>query len=338
MTATETATRGTRAPGTTMKAAAIDRFGPPSVIKLHTLPIPRLGPHDVLIALHSAGVGVWDAGLRRGRWASGKERFPLVLGADGAGIVADRGPRVRRFKVDDRVWAYEFANAKGGFYAEYVAVNADSVGHAPRSLDLLQAGAAAVTGLTAYEGIGHLRLAEGETVLIFGATGAVGTLAIQFARHRGARVVATATGSDASALAKRLGAEDVVDSRNSDCVHRLQALAPEGIDAVLALAGGDDFERCLAVVRHGGRVAYPHGVDPEPRPRRYVRAHAYDAVADPRRFADLGALTDEIRLKVPIAAHYPLAEADRAHQRLEQGRVLGRIVLEVAGGGKADRR
>jgi len=88
-----------------MKAAAIDRFGPPEVLTLHTLPIPQLDPGEVLIALHAAGVSGWDAELRAGEYATGKERFPLVPGTDGAGIVAARGNRVRRFDVDDRVWS-----------------------------------------------------------------------------------------------------------------------------------------------------------------------------------------------------------------------------------------
>ena len=160
---------------TTMRAAAIDQFGPSKVLTLHTLPTPKSGSGEVLIAMHAAGVGVWDAEARKGSYASGRERFPLVLGTDGAGVVVDRGARVRRHDVDDRVWAYEFSNPKGGFYAEYVAVNAERVGRVPRRLNLLQAGAAAVTGLTALQGVDdHLQVKEDETVLIFGAAGAVG--------------------------------------------------------------------------------------------------------------------------------------------------------------------
>jgi len=125
-----------------MKAAAIDRPGPPSVLTLHELARPEPGPNEVLIALHASGIGVWDADIRKGWWPSGRPKYPLVLGTDGAGIVAAKGSRVRRFEIGDRVWAYEFANRKGGFYAEYVTVNAEHVARVPRRLDLLQAGAA----------------------------------------------------------------------------------------------------------------------------------------------------------------------------------------------------
>jgi NADPH2:quinone reductase len=329
MTTTRAAVSKPSTVPTVMEAAAIDRFGPPSVLRTHSLPMPKVGPHEVLIALHAAGVGIWDAKTRDGTWATGDERFPLVLGADGAGIVVARGARVRRFQADDRVWAYAYGNRKGGFYAEYVAVKAEHVGRVPQRLDLLEAGAAAVTGLTALQGIDRLRLDVGATVLIFGGTGAVGTLAIQFARARQARVLATASGQDGAALVTELGAEAAIDARQDAAAERLRALAPNGLDAVLALAGGKALERCLALVHAGGRVAYPNGVEPEPQSRQGVRVVGYDATVNPRKFAELERAAEEARLRVPIAAVYPLSEAAKAHARLEQGHVLGRIVLQV---------
>jgi NADPH:quinone reductase len=314
----------------TMKAAAIDRFGPPEVLTLHTLPIPQPGAGEVLIALHAAGVGVWDADIRKGTYRAGKERFPLVLGTDGAGIVAAKGARVRRFDIDDRVWAYEFANPKGGFYAEFVAVKAEHVGSAPRRLDLLEAGAAAVTGLTALQGVdNHLELRDGETVLIFGATGAVGTLAAQFARARGARVIGTATGTEAIDLITGLGAGATIDGHSEDAAEQLREVAPEGLDAVLALVGGDSLEQCLDLVHSGGRVAYPNGVEPEPKRRRGVRLVAYDAVAGPREFDELDRAVEEAELRVVIAGVYPLERAAEAHERVERGHVMGRVVLRI---------
>jgi NADPH:quinone reductase len=314
----------------TMKAAAIDRFGPPEVLTLHTLPIPQPGAGEVLIALHAAGVGVWDTDIRKGTYRAGKERFPLVLGADGAGIVAAKGARVRRFDIDDRVWAYEFANPKGGFYAEFVAVKAEHVGSAPRRLDLLEAGAAAVTGLTALQGIdNHLEVRDGETVLIFGATGAVGTLAVQFARARGARVIGTATGTDGINLLTSLGADETIDGHSEDAAEQLREVAPEGLDAVLALVGGDSLEQCLDLVHSGGRVAYPNGVEPEPKRRRGVRLVAYDAVAGPREFDELDRAVEEAELRVVISGVYPLERAAEAHERVERGHVMGRVVLRI---------
>jgi NADPH:quinone reductase-like Zn-dependent oxidoreductase len=169
-------------------------------------------------------------------------------------------------------------------------------------------------------------------VLVFGATGAVGTLAVQFARRGSARVLATASGRAAQALVKRLGAQAVIDARRAGAVEELRALAPRGLDAVLALAGGESLERCLNLVRPGGRVAYPNGVEPEPRKRPRVRRVSYDAEASPEQFARLARAADQVRLRVPAAAAYPLAQAARAHARVEKGRVVGRIVLHIRGG------
>lgn len=328
MVTAKTAKQKTLGAGLTMKAAAIDRFGPPRVLKLHTLPVPRPGPKQVLIAVYAAGVGVWDASVRDGSWRPyGRPKFPLVLGTDGAGVVIEKGNGVRRFRVGDRVYAVDYS---GGFYAEFVATDAQNTTRVPRRLDWLEAGAALVPGLTALQGIDdHLRIRRGETVLVYGASGSVGTLAIQFAKRLRARVLATASGSDAAALVRQLGADEVFDPRAGKATEKLRSLAPDGIDAVLALAGSPVLEKCLDLVRPRGRVAYPNGVEPEPRRSRKVHMIAYDAEAGPRQFARLERAVTEARLRVPIAAKYPLAQAAKAHTRIERGHILGRIVLQI---------
>jgi NADPH:quinone reductase len=317
---------------TTMKAAAIDRFGPPSAITLHTMPVPEPDPHEVLIEIHAAGVGSWDESIRDGSWKPpGRTKFPMVLGTDGAGVVVATGSRARRFRVGDRVYAYESMNKKGGFYAEYVAVDQRRAARVPRRLDLLQAGACAVTALTAEQGVEAADVRKGQTVLIFGASGAVGSLAVQFARARGARVIATASGQSAARVVKRLGAHAVVDARRRDVAERLRKLAPVGIDVALAFAGGDELERCLDFVRDGGRIAHPNGIEPEPKQRKHFRIRTYDAVADPREFARLARAIDRARLRVPIAGQYPLRSAAAAH-RAQRRHVVGRMVLRVRKG------
>jgi len=292
-----------------MKAIAVSRFGPPSALKLHQLPVPRPGPHEVLIELDTIGVGSWDASIRNGSWRKpGPAHFPLVPGTDGAGTVVAKGSRVRRFKVGDKVYAYEFGNRQGGFYAEFAVADADHVGHVPRSLTLLQAGAVATTGLTALQGITALKLRRGETVLIFGASGAVGTMAVQFAAQRGARVIATASGKQAQNLVRALGADVVIDAR-AEIPAALRRAAPAQIDAVLALAGGEELERCLDFVRTGGRVVHPNGIEPVPKPRPSLHIKSFDAVASPRAFAQLHRALAAKHIRVPVAATYPLGKA-----------------------------
>jgi NADPH:quinone reductase-like Zn-dependent oxidoreductase len=243
--------------------------------------------------------------------------------------VVAKGSRARRFHIGDRVYAYEFGNRQGGFYAQFAAARAEHVARVPKGLDLEEAGAAATTGLTALQGVRALRLRPGSKVLVFGASGAVGTMAVQFAAAQRAAVIATASGKAAARLVASLGASAVIDARRATAVDELRRLAPEGLDAVLALAGGDELERLLAFVRPGGRVVYPNGVEPAPRKRRGLRVESYDGEASPAEFAKLNRALTRNGARVPIAASYPLARAAEAHRRLEGDHVLGRIVLKV---------
>jgi NADPH:quinone reductase len=314
----------------TMKAAAIDRFGPPSVLRLYELPVPKPRPHEVLIAVHTAGIGSWDTSIRDGSWRRpGPPKFPWVPGVDGAGTVVAKGARVRRLAVGDIVYAYEFGNSQGGFYAEFAVAAAEYVARVPKRLDLRAAGAVATTGLTAMQGIDKLDLRSGHTVLIFGASGAVGTVAVQLAAQRGAHVIATASGKAAQRFVKQLGAKQSIDARSIESIEQLRKLAPDGLDRLLALAGGKALERCLDFVHPKGRVVHPNGIEPVPAQRRTFRVRSFDAVASPREFAKLQRRIDTGRVRVPIAATYPLARAADAHRRLERGHVLGRMVFGV---------
>jgi len=317
----------------TMKAAAIDRFGPPSVLKLIDLPTPEPEADQIVIAVHTAGVGGWDAEIRAGEWPppGPRKRFPMVLGLDGAGTVVAKGSRVRRFAIGDRVWAYDSENA--GFSAQYVAVDAENAGRVPKRMTLRAAGAGSATALTAFQGVAdHAEVRDGQTVLVFGATGAVGTLAVQFAAARGARVIATATGRKATDLVRKLGARVAIDARSRDAMAELQLAAPGGIDVVLAFAGGRSLERMLDLVSRGGRIVYPNGVEPVPEKRSGVRLISYDAEGGVEAFTRLTRASEQARLKVPIAASFPLARAADAHRRVKQGHVLGRVVLAVRRG------
>jgi NADPH:quinone reductase-like Zn-dependent oxidoreductase len=315
----------------TMRAAAIDRFGGPEVLAMHTLPVPEIGDVEVLIAVHTAGVGIWDADMRGGWLPDGKKpRFPVVLGTDGSGHIAQVGSRVRRFKIGDPVYAYSFGNPKGGFYAEYVAVSAEKVAHKPSTLDLEHAGAIGTTGLTALQGIDvALGVKKGESVIIHGATGGVGTLALQFAKLRGARVLATATSNDGVALVRGLGGDAAVDGKRENITDAARKFATEGVDAVFAASGGEALERCIDALRKGGRVAYPNGVEPEPKKRAGIEIVAYDGTPGVREFEHLNKAVDESKLQVPIAAAFKLEEAAKAHERVEEGHVFGKIVLRV---------
>src|SRR5687767_9991618 len=242
---------------TMMRAAAIDRFG--GEVTPHTLPVPQVGPDEILIRVESAGVGAWDPFEREGGFAKMlglKPTFPYVLGSDGAGTVEDVGENVSGFAKGDRVYAMALANSKGGFYAEYVAVKAADASKIPSTLTVAQAGVLPVDAITALRGLDDtLGLKPGESVLIFGASGGIGHLAVQLAKRMGARVFAVASGDDGVALAKRLGADAVVDGHTGDVIAAARRFAPAGLDAALLTAGGKAAERALEAVRDGGRVA-----------------------------------------------------------------------------------
>lgn len=314
----------------TMRAAAIDRFGGPEVLTIHTLPVPEIGTREILIAVHTAGVGTWDADIRGGWWPEGRPKFPIVLGTDSSGLVAKVGSQVRGFKPDDEVYAYSFANPKGGFYSEYVAVAATNVGHKPSRLKLKDAGAIGTTGLTALQGVELLGIRKRDPYLVFGASGGVGTLAVQFAKWKGGRILAVAAGKDGVRLVNELVKLDVaIDGKRDEIAEAVEKFAPDGLAGVIAFAGGEALDACVDRVRPGGRVVCPGGVEPAPKRRRGIEVDSYDAETGPEQFKRLNDAIEDCRLKVVISASFPLKDAAKAHERLASGHVIGKIVLDV---------
>ena len=146
---------------------------------------------------------------------------------------------------------------------------------------------------------------------------------------RGACVLATASGQDGIRFVRRLGADAAADGRHDDLAAAARRFAPDGVDAVLALAGGSALTQLLGTVKRGGRVAFPNGIEPAPRKRRGVKVIAYDGTPGVREFERLGRAIENARVKVPIAASYELEQAAAAHKRLAKGHVLGKIILRI---------
>src|SRR6516225_4845053 len=298
---------------TSMQAAAIDRFGGIETIHLQTLPVPDIGPDEVLIRVEVAGVGVWDAFEREGGFAQmfGIEpKFPYVLGSDGAGTIAAVGEQVERFKEGDRVYALALVNAKGGFYAQFVALKADNVSPIPKELPIEQAGAMPSDALTALQGLDDvLGLKQGESIMIFGASGGIGHLAVQLAKRMSARVLAVASGDDGVALVRRLGADAVLDGHKDDLVAAARQFASQGLDAVLLTAGGEAAEKALSTLRQGGRAAYPNGVQPIPKERAGIKIQRYDGEYAPPPFEKLNRLIEAGPFEVHVARTFNLDQA-----------------------------
>jgi NADPH2:quinone reductase len=314
----------------TMHAAALDRFGGPEVITLHTLPVPELDPDEILMRVESAGVGVWDPFEREGGFAEMSDtrpKFPYVLGSDGAGTVVALGDAVHGFREGDRVYAFTLGNPKGGAYAEYVAVKADDASLIPANLTTEQAGAMPWCAMTALRGLDDtLGLQPDETLLVFGASGGIGHLAVQLAKRMGARVFAVASGDDGVALVEQLGADAVLEGHRDDIAAAARDFAPEGLDAALLTTGGAAAELALTALHEGGRVAYPNGVEPEPQGRPGLIIRSYDGLPDPQAIEKLNRLIVSGPFVVHIAQTFPLDQAAEAHRTLDT-HYVGKLAL-----------
>ena len=316
----------------TMRAVALDKFGGPESLKIQNIPIPQIEANEVLIRVEAAGVGAWDPFEREGRFVEivgTKPTFPYVLGTDGAGTIAAVGKDVNRFTEGDRVYAAALANPKGGFYAQYAAVKAENASLIPGDLTIEQAAVLPTDGFTALIGLEKaLGLRSGESLMVFGASGGIGHLALQLAKRLGAKVFAIASGSDGVKLVKKLGADSAVDGREGNVLKAAKEFAPNGIDAALVTAGGDRTDRALSAIRKGGRIAYPHGVMPEPTAPDGVAIEAYDGEGGPAIIKRLNALIDSGPFEVHVGRTFRLEEAAQAHKALDEHH-LGKIALRI---------
>ena len=316
----------------TMRAVTLDKFGGPESLKIQNIPIPQIEANEVLIRVEAAGVGAWDPFEREGRFVELvgiKPTFPYVLGTDGAGTIAAVGKDINRFKKGDRVYAAELANPKGGFYAQYAAVKADNASLIPGDLTIEQAAVLPTDGFTALMGLEKaLDLTSGESLMVFGASGGIGHLALQLAKRLGAKVFAIASGNDGVQLVKKLGADSAVDGREGNVLNAAKEFAPNGIDAALVTAGGDRTDRALSAIRRGGRIAYPHGVMPEPTAPDGVAIEAYDGEGGRAIIERLNALIDSGPFEVHVGRTFGLEEAAQAHKALDEHH-LGKIALRI---------
>jgi NADPH2:quinone reductase len=184
-----------------------------------------------------------------------------------------------------------------------------------------------VNAITALRGLDDtLGLKSGESLMIFGASGGIGHLAVQLAKRMGARVLAVASGDDGVALAGRLGADKVVDGHKDDVAAAARQFVPDGLDTALLTAGGDAADKALTAMRKGGRVAYPNGVEPEPQAPSGVIVRSYDGIPDPQAIEKLNRLIESGPFEVHIARTFPLDQVADAHRALDT-HYLGKLVL-----------
>ncbi|MDZ7970151.1 MAG: NADP-dependent oxidoreductase [Nostoc sp. DedSLP03] len=313
-----------------MQAMAVDEFGHADKLTLHTLPVPMVDAGEVLIRIEIAGVGIWDAMEREGDLVYNEVHFPRVLGGECAGTIVAIGDGVERFAVGDRVYAQSFMNDKGGSYAQYVVVCEKTIAPIPDGLDMLMAGGLPIAGITALNNLLALGIGSETKLMLWGASGGVGHVALQLAKRMGANVFAIASGADGVELCKQLSADEAVDGRADDVAQRARAFAPDGFDAALVLVGGDKVQSTLSLVRQGGIVSFPNGVIPEPKAPDGVELKKANGFADPMLLDELNRLIGIGEFQVHIAQTFALSEAAQAQDAMKQ-HYLGKIVLRVSG-------
>jgi NADPH:quinone reductase-like Zn-dependent oxidoreductase len=330
-----------------VKSFALTGFDtPPAFLDV---PTPTVLAGEVLVKVHATSVNPVDEMIRSGFFRQIQEyRFPAVFGRDVAGVVEQVGPGVTRFAPGDRVYGYVKRDYIGdGTFAEYVVVPEPiGLGPIPTASSLAQAGALGQSGVTALECVDAVPSGSGHVVLVNGATGGVGTYAVQIAAARGAEVVATARTAEQADLVRRLGASHVVDWSDGDLVGAVRAVAPDGIDGFVDLVkhvdstemgvGEDEAHAlfaalCRGLLREGGRASsVTNGGVPELLGG--IPCLNVHSTPTPESLARLADLVDAGDVVVPIHATYAFDDVEAAFARLATGPALGKISVVLDSG------
>jgi NADPH:quinone reductase-like Zn-dependent oxidoreductase len=311
-----------------MRAFVLPGFDEPPTLR-DDLPDPAPADGEVLVRVHASSVNPVDAAIAGGMLRGMVEHvFPVILGRDYAGVVEQAGSGVTAYASGDEVYGFlrhADPDVHDGTWAELIAVPTDySIARKPAAADLATAGAAPLAGITALAGIDALELSEGDVVLIVGATGGVGTFAVQLAAHSGATVIAPGLPEDDRYL-RSLGVAEMLD-RKGDVVAAVRELHPEGVDALLDLVSysPDGFDAYAAALKEGGRGASPLGAAGEGPGRTNIMA-----VPSTENLERLGRLLDDRILRVPIQESYGLDRAGEALQALGSTHTQGKLGLQI---------
>jgi NADPH:quinone reductase-like Zn-dependent oxidoreductase len=306
-----------------MKAIVYRRYGGPEVLELTELPEPKTHVDSVLIRVKAAGLNRMDAAIQAGALDSAVETFfPVVPGCDIAGVVERSGPGAPEFAAGEEVIAYirsDVQRAHGGF-AELVSADVRTVAHKPGTMSFAQAAGLPLAALTAYQGVVRaLAVQPGDTVLVLGAAGGVGSVAVQIALAQGARVIGAGSPGDHDYL-RTLGAEAV--AYGESLTDQVLSLVPNGVDAVFDTIGGGTLAASAGAARSGGRLAsiaepgVPGSTDV------FARMDRADLTA-------VTALAEAGLLTVRVGAVFPLEKAAEAQRAFATGNITGKVVLEI---------
>ena len=308
-----------------MKAAFIEQYGGPEVLKYGDLPDPVAGTGEVVIDVISASVNAADWKVRAGEYARHTEsKFPLIPGRDFSGVISAVGNGVVDLKIDDAVFGV-CESGQEGAYAEKIAVKAAIIAKKPEGLSHVNAAALALTGLTAINAVEEtLKLQPSETILIQGGAGGVASFAIQFAKHIGAHVITTISAANRDYVAD-LGADEIIDYNAQDFTQVVT-----GCDAVFDTVGGDVARKSFAVLKPGGRAAFIASGAQAPKPNRNDVTSLRPSVGRSRRHLErIAELLQAGAIRPPEIKLYRLSEAADAHRLSESRHFRGKLVFQV---------
>src|SRR5215472_10909841 len=309
-----------------MKAVVVNEYGGPEVLKYQDAPRPEPKNDEILVRVMAAAVNPVDTYVRQGMFAKrGIDNRPLIIGYDIAGIVEKTGADAKKFKAGDQVYSY-LSVMRGGGYAEYAIAKESETALKPKNINFAEAAAVPLAATTAWQAlIDQAKIKKGQTVLIHGGSGGVGSFAIPIAKSRDTKVIATASTAHQTSL-KQLNVDQPIDyttTKFEDVV--------KDVDVVLNCVRADALGRSYGVVKKGGIiVSITDEPDQNECAKHGIRGTRMGAHPDSKVLEELTKLIEAGQMKAIVSQTFPLAEASKAHEQIETHHTLGKIVLKVA--------
>jgi len=310
-----------------MKAAYFEEFGELNNIKYGNIDKPKPREGEVLIKVDAAGINPVDAAVAKGMLNEViPAKFPSIPGWDVAGTIEKRGHSARRFLAGDKVYAYaRRPEIQYGTFAEYIAIPESYISKQPEKLSAEQAGGVPLVGLTAYQALFDAgKLNKGETVLILGASGGVGSMAIQLAKWKGAQVIAVA-GSSNQKYMQKLGADETIDYSKGDVGEAVRKAEPNGVDMIFHCSRGDSLKQSVNTLKKDGRLISITNSNPQRRDDVYFEYVFVEPNAV--QLEHLAQLADEGHISVHVSKIYDLDDTSEALREIEKLHTRGKIII-----------
>jgi alcohol dehydrogenase len=312
-----------------MKAAQINEYGHADKVQIVEIDKPAIQDGKVLVEVHAASLNPFDTTVREGSVKDSLPAPPFTLGGDIAGVVSEVGAGVTGVKVGDKVYGTATVMAgNSGALAEFAATKAGQIAIAPANLNFAEAASLPLVGVSALQALtDHINLQAGQTIFIHGASGGIGSIAVQIAKSIGAYVAGSVRGGKAAEFVKGLGADEVIDTETQDFAESLK-----DYDAVFEAAGGADFDKTLGVLRRGGvAVSMLAQADEAKVQELGISAITQSTHVTTEKLQALAKLAEAGAVKPQVTEAFPLDQIQAAYEARESGKVHGKVVVTIKG-------